>query len=98
LWEVSIVTFPANPNARVRRVKMRPPGLPLPSEREFERFLMHDAGLSRSQARTVLGVGYKALVSRRDAGHDFSDLAARLRRVAALMAADAAIPSDSSFE
>ena len=98
LWEVSIVTFPANPEARVARVKsyIRAGADRLPSEREFERYLTREAGFSRSQARTIVGSGYKALVtgghrSGRDAGpesgKDLEDLAARLRRVAGLLAA-----------
>lgn len=98
LWEVSIVTFPANPEARVARIKAQLDGggRRLPSEREFERYLTRDAGFSRSQARTIIGFGYKALVSGaarsgRDAGpesgKDLEDLAARLRRAAGLLAA-----------
>ncbi len=94
LWEVSIVTFPANPDARVARVKAwngAGTGRRLPSEREFERYLTRDAGFTRSQARTIVGSGYKALMPRRDAGRDsakdLEDLAARLRRVAGLVAA-----------
>ena len=68
LWEVSIVTFPANPKARVNRIKARLDAGALPTEREFERFLTRDAGFSRSQARTILGSGYKALLPPRDAG------------------------------
>jgi len=86
LWEISVVTFPANPKARVSRVKTRTSAQALPSEREFERLLMRDAGFSRSQARTILGSGYKALLSTRDAGGGLDDLAARIRRVASLMA------------
>ncbi len=86
LWEISVVTFPANPKARISRVKTRAGAQALPSEREFERLLMRDAGFSRSQARTILGSGYKALLSKRDAGGGLDDLAMRIRRVAALMA------------
>jgi len=89
LWEVSVVTFPANPKARVSRVKQHAGAHGLPSEREFERLLVRDAGFSRSQARTILWSGYKALVSKRDAGHGLEELAARIRRVAALVAASA---------
>jgi hypothetical protein len=86
LWEISVVTFPANPKARISRVKARVSAQALPSEREFERTLMRDAGFSRSQARAILGAGYKALLSRQDAGGGLDDLAARIRRVAALIA------------
>ena len=101
LWEISVVTFPANPDARIARVKGRAAHGALPSEREFERFLTRDAGFSRSQARIIVGSGYKALKSgaltrgpsgaKRDAGRgpargDLEGLAARIRRVAALIA------------
>lgn len=86
LWEISVVTFPANPKARISRVKARTGAPGLPSEREFERHLMRDAGFSRSQARTVLGSGYKALLSRQDAGGGLDDLARCIRRLAALVA------------
>jgi HK97 family phage prohead protease len=92
LWEISIVTFPANPRARVARVKAGGRMAALPTEREFERFLTRDAGLTRSQARTVLGAGYRALLATRDAGGGADDLAARIRRVAALVAAGGAAP------
>ncbi len=91
LWEISVVTFPANPKARVARIKAADPdssrGAALPTEREFERLLMRDAGLSRSQARTVLSSGYKALLSTRDAGGGLDDLVASVKRVTTRMAA-----------
>ncbi len=90
LWEISVVTFPANPQARINRVKALVRGGALPSERDFERFLMHDAGFSRSQARTILGAGYKALLSTRDAGAGLDELVACIRRVTARMAAGTA--------
>lgn len=86
LWEISVVTFPANPKARISRVKARMGAQALLSEREFERYLMRDAGFSRSQARTILGSGYKTLLSRQDAGGGLDDLAKRIRRIAALVA------------
>ncbi len=95
LWEISVVTFPANPRARVDRIKARAQGGRLPTEREFERLLMRDAGFSRSQARTVLTSGYKALLSTRDAGGGLDEVAARIRRVAALVAAGCAAETDS---
>jgi len=101
LWEVSVVTFPANPDARVARVKGwngAGNARRIPSEREFERYLTRDAGFSRSQARTIVGSGYKALTPRRDAGRDsasnLEDLAARLRRVSSLVAAGSPVSSN----
>jgi len=67
LWEISIVTFPMLPQAQVSSVKAARVREPLPTTREFERWLMRDAGLSRKQARLVIHSGFKALESTRDA-------------------------------
>ncbi|MBB5703714.1 hypothetical protein FHS76_003624 [Ochrobactrum daejeonense] len=56
LWEISIVTFPMLPEARVSSVKAG-----LPTIREFERWLTRDAGLSRAAAKTVIAKGFAAL-------------------------------------
>jgi len=92
LWEISVVTFPANPKARIGRIAARAAGAGLPSERDFERLLTRDAGFSRSQARTVLRSGFRALHAKQDAGGGLDELALRLRRIAAQVAADAAAP------
>ena len=63
------------------------PGASLPTEREFERLLMRDAGLSRYQARTVLSSGYKALLTTQDAGGGLDELVASVKRVTKRMAA-----------
>ncbi len=67
LWEISVVTFPMQPEARVLRVKASPFAGRVPTPREFERWLTRDAGLSRSQARAVMRDGLKGLCSPRDA-------------------------------
>lgn len=77
LWEVSIVTFPANDVARVDAVKNA-----LQGPRQFEKFL-RDAGLSRTEAKAVMAEGYKG-ISQRDAGmggllDEISQLTAQLR-------------------
>ncbi len=90
LWEISVVTFPANPKALVARIKALEHSATLPTEREFERLLMRDAGLSRSQARTVLTAGYKALLTTRDAGGGLDELVASVKRVTKRMAAGGA--------
>lgn len=64
LWEVSLVTFPANDEARVAEVKSALSSGELPAPSLVERCL-RDAGFSRTQAKTIIGGGYKAL---RDAG------------------------------
>lgn len=82
LWEVSLVTFPMLPSARVSLVK----GDTLPTEREFERYLMRDAGFSAQQAKAIVVEGYKSLSAERDAGRgdevsvqDIQQLTALLR-------------------
>lgn len=50
LWEVSLVTFPANDQARVTGVK---------TARDFERFLC-DKGFSRNRARAICCQGFKS--------------------------------------
>lgn len=62
LIEVSIVTRPANGKARVESVKSDW------TERDFERLLTRDAGLSRSDALVVINQGFKSLIAMRDAG------------------------------
>ena len=63
LFEVSLVTFPMLPDAKVTAVKS------ITTEREFERFL-RDAGFSRSEATALALHGYKGLSRQRDAGQD----------------------------
>ena len=85
LWEISIVTFPMQPEARISALK----GGHLPTERQFERWLTRDAGFSRRQARTVIGKGYRALTGGRDAAGTYPGqeavLAQKLRAAAATM-------------
>lgn len=54
LFEVSLVTFPANGKARISQVKDM-------TERDFERLLTQELGFSRSEARVILNKGFKAL-------------------------------------
>ena len=62
LIEVSMVTRPANGKARVESVKNDW------TERDFERLLTRDAGLSRSEALVVINQDFKSLIAMRDAG------------------------------
>ncbi|MBX9592498.1 MAG: HK97 family phage prohead protease [Hyphomonadaceae bacterium] len=68
LWEISIVTFPLLADARVAHVKARAFAQRPPTEREFERWLTQDAGLTRAQARGVLRHGHKGLIMQDAAG------------------------------
>lgn len=76
LWEISVVTFPMLPEARVAAVKSRPFASCPPSERDFERWLTRDAGLTRNEARAVLRAGFKGFLALRDARFGLDDDAA----------------------
>lgn len=84
LWEISIVTFPMLPGARIHSVKGGRPGR-LPTVREFETWLTRDAGLSRSDARAVIAKGFASLARRRDAATGSLSLAETIRRAAQLI-------------
>lgn len=74
LIEVSMVTRPANGKARVESVKSDW------TERDFERLLTRDAGLSRSEALVVINQGFKSLIAMRDAGSsELAELAQALK-------------------
>lgn len=60
LLETSLVTFPANNDARVLNVKAM-------SDSEIER-LLREAGLSRGEAKALCAGGLKALKTQREAG------------------------------
>lgn len=69
LWEISIVTFPMLPEARVgaARLQNAQQEKRRPTIREFERWLTRDAGLSRREAHTIIHSGFKHLTRLRDA-------------------------------
>lgn len=81
LWEISIVTFPLLPEARITSTKTKPFASAPPTEREFERWLTRDAGLTRSEARALMRSGLSGLKALRDAGEGQSEEA----RLATLM-------------
>ena len=86
LWEISIVTFPMLPEARVAAIKQRPFAGRRPSARDFERWLTEDAGLTRSQAQAVIRHGLKGLALAEAAAGNTNvapDIAARLSSLAA---------------
>ncbi|OWO86544.1 primosome assembly protein PriA [Photorhabdus luminescens] len=72
LWEVSLVTLPANDEARVNDVKSAFARGETPLPKQIERVL-RDVGLSRSQAKAFMAEGYGAL-SQRDADEGVSVL------------------------
>lgn len=74
LWEVSLVTFPMNEMARIDAVKAAEM-----SEREMERVLTRDAGLSRTVAYQLMAGGYNAVKAMRDAGDGADEVAELLK-------------------
>jgi hypothetical protein len=73
----------------VHGVKCSPFGGKVPTERQFERWLVRDAGFTRSEARSLMRSGLSGLKSLRDAGKDASDdaeeLTTAVRRLTALI-------------
>lgn len=89
LWEISVVTFPMQPDARILSVRSAPFAGRVPTAREFERWLTRDAGLTRSQARALMRDGLKGLAGRPEAdagpsGHEA--LLASIRRARLMIA------------
>lgn len=66
LWEVSLVTFPAGPSARVDGVKSLKKEGTLPTMSEFEDHL-REAGFSKSEATAIAGKGLSYLLRQREA-------------------------------
>lgn len=79
LKEISLVTFPANDDARVEEVRAKLASGETPTQREVEFALREQIGLSREDAEAFAKGGYSAL-PRRDgaAGSDLSGLSSRL--------------------
>ncbi|MGJ8680509.1 HK97 family phage prohead protease [Paraglaciecola sp.] len=77
LWEVSLVTFPANDEARISDVKSALETGEIPQPALFERCL-RDVGLTRSQSKAFMARGYKAL---RDADGDKQQALAALKSI-----------------
>lgn len=69
LLEISMVTFPANTQARAVALKSALAAGRIPKEKEFEAFL-RDAGFSRKQAKGLLSRGYDALCPREAGEND----------------------------
>jgi len=86
LWEISVVTFPMLPDARIETVKGsgHPGRGRLPTVREFECWLTRDARLTRGEARTVIAKGFATLLRGRDAAPD-DGLAGRIREATRMM-------------
>jgi hypothetical protein len=77
LWEISVVTFPMLPDARISAVKQH-----RPTERQFERWLRNEAGFNHEEARVIIARGFKALKAPQGAMRGERALAASLRAAA----------------
>ena len=62
LWEVSLVTFPMQPDARVRSFK----SAQISTIRDYESFLRDAGGFSRTEAKALAAYGFKGTVFGRD--------------------------------
>lgn len=74
LWEVSLVTFPANTDATIDMVKAALRGGHLPTLPEFED-LLREAGFSKSQAKAIAGKGLSHLLQREAGSQSSNQLA-----------------------
>lgn len=81
LVEVSLVTFPANDDARVDTIKMKLAHGGLPTLSEFESIL-REAGFSKTQAAVIANRGLKHLLDRRESGGE-EDTIGELEKVLA---------------
>lgn len=91
LWEISVVTFPMLPDARIAKGRGRPFGPGTPSERDIERWLTRDVGLTRREARALMRDGLKGWRALRDAGTGSDgdrELAKRMREAARRLSSD----------
>jgi uncharacterized protein len=93
LWEVSVVTFPANPQAQITGVKSSLEGLATLAD--VERHLREAHGLSKAQA-TALVSRVKSLSGGRSESDDLADLAAGLQQLQKAVAgrSDSDVPGD----
>lgn len=78
LYEVSIVTFPANEDATIGAVKSAPENI-----REFEEFLREAGKYSQQDAKLIASKGFRAFETHREGG----DAALALDAVASISAA-----------
>lgn len=69
LWEVSLVTFPANDEARVSDVKNQFKSGDIPSPKALEKSLSEALGFSQEQAQAFMAKGYSA-IDKRETGFD----------------------------
>lgn len=72
LVEISLVTFPANDDARIDAIKSKLAHGSLPTMPEFEQIL-REAGFSKSQSAVIANRGLKHLLDRSESGSKAND-------------------------
>ena len=85
LWEISVVTFPMLPWARVESVKAQVRLAAPPTNRDFENWLTRDGQRTQERECAVLGARSPSLKALHDAGFGLTEdraLAARMREAA----------------
>lgn len=82
LWEVSVVTFPANPAAQISSVKSTIDGIQ--TLREAEDFLRDVGRLSHSQAAAFVS-RFKSLSGQRDSDNELGELVSAIKRNTSLL-------------
>jgi hypothetical protein len=83
LVEVSIVTFPANPEARIDAVKAKLARGMLPTLRELE-VVLREQGFSRTLAACIAERGLKSMLDQGDLGSGTGEPLRQLREVSVL--------------
>jgi HK97 family phage prohead protease len=80
LWEVSLVTFPANGDSRIDSVKAALEDGATLTIADFEKVL-RDVGFSKQDATHIASLGYRDYLSRRDAGDEIQGLSATIDKL-----------------
>lgn len=80
LVEVSLVTFPANDEARVDTIKSKLAHGSLPTKPEFEQ-LLREAGFSKSQAAVIANRGLSHLLDRSESGGEAAKFSSLIDRI-----------------
>jgi uncharacterized protein len=101
LWEISIVTFPMLPEARITSIKQRDMSQRSnvggrAGPRQFEHWLVREAGFTAAEARAFVRDGYHGLKSLDPAAATHPDTPAWQRRLLAQMAEATALLRQSS--
>lgn len=77
LWEISLVTFPMQPAARISSFK----GDCVRTIREFETLLRDAGGFSRAEAKAISADGFAGLDGQRDAAGTWANILRDLKRL-----------------